>query len=90
MRAYHFPIIFRWPFSTNIIGPLVAAGFRVVAMDCRGHGLSDKFYNSDDYGMKMVQGMKAIRFMLYVQNLATEYSGPNLISKTCTSFTCSK
>ena len=48
----------RKPFSTNIIGPLVAAGFRVVAMDCRGHGLSDKFYNSDDYGIKMVQGMK--------------------------------
>lgn len=45
----------RKPFSTNIIDPLVSAGFRVVAMDCRGHGMSEKFYDDDDYGMKMVQ-----------------------------------
>ena len=62
----------RKPFSTNIIGPLVSAGFRVVAMDCRGHGLSDKFYNSDDYGIKMVQGMKLVHLTDF-QNLATEF-----------------
>jgi len=45
----------RKPFSTNIIDPLVSAGFRVVAMDCRGHGLSEKFYDDEDYGIKMVQ-----------------------------------
>ena len=28
--------------------------FRVVAFDCRGHGLSEKFYDPKDYGIEMV------------------------------------
>lgn len=31
-------------------GPLTAAGFRVIAMDCRGHGESDKPHDSALYG----------------------------------------
>lgn len=44
----------QWPFNTNIINPLVEDGFRVIAMDCRGHGLSAKPKKKDSYGLKMV------------------------------------
>lgn len=35
--------------STGWIGALADAGFRVVAMDVRGHGASAKLYDADDY-----------------------------------------
>eukprot|EP00164_Ancoracysta_twista_P012663 GFYU01019945.1.p1 GENE.GFYU01019945.1~~GFYU01019945.1.p1 ORF type:complete len:281 (-),score=28.22 GFYU01019945.1:56-898(-) len=40
----------------GLIDALVTAGFRVLAVDCRGHGLSDK-PGRGHYGMKMVQDM---------------------------------
>jgi len=33
---------------------LTGAGFRVIAMDCRGHGASDKPHDDAAYGDKMV------------------------------------
>ena len=43
------------PFTVRIVGPLVDAGFRVIGMDIRGHGLSDKPRNVSDYGLNMVE-----------------------------------
>jgi pimeloyl-ACP methyl ester carboxylesterase len=35
--------------ETNWFSTLKSAGFRVVALDCRGHGLSEKLYEPKDY-----------------------------------------
>jgi pimeloyl-ACP methyl ester carboxylesterase len=50
--------------STGWYGTLTGAGFAVVAMDCRGHGLSDKphdpaFYGHDRMAQDAVQVMDA-------------------------------
>ena len=39
---------------------LVDAGYRVVALDQRGHGLSEKLYDADSYGMKMVEDVRRL------------------------------
>ncbi len=39
---------------------LVDAGFRVVALDQRGHGKSEKLYGADDYGLKMVEDVRRL------------------------------
>ncbi len=39
---------------------LVDAGFRVVALDQRGHGRSDKPYGAADYGMHMVEDVRRL------------------------------
>jgi pimeloyl-ACP methyl ester carboxylesterase len=39
---------------------LVKAGYRVVALDQRGHGLSDKPYTADSYGMNMVEDVRRL------------------------------
>ncbi|MEI9991262.1 MAG: alpha/beta hydrolase [Rhizomicrobium sp.] len=39
---------------------LTGAGHRVVAMDCRGHGLSDKPHDEASYGDKMVDDIAAV------------------------------
>ncbi len=39
---------------------LVDAGYRVVALDQRGHGQSDKPYNPDRYGMTMVDDVRRL------------------------------
>lgn len=36
--------------DTGWVRELVRAGFRVIAMDCRGHGASQKLYGPGDYG----------------------------------------
>ena len=30
-------------------------GFRIIKIDCRGHGLSDKSDNPADYGLELVE-----------------------------------
>jgi pimeloyl-ACP methyl ester carboxylesterase len=39
---------------------LVRAGYRVVALDQRGHGRSDKPYDAESYGMKMVEDVRRL------------------------------
>ena len=39
---------------------LTGAGFRVVAMDCRGHGESDKPHDDSAYGDTMVSDILAV------------------------------
>ena len=39
---------------------LVAAGYRVVALDQRGHGMSDKRYEASDYGLNMVEDVRRL------------------------------
>jgi len=39
---------------------LTGAGFRVVAMDCRGHGASDKPHDDGAYGYKMVSDIVSV------------------------------
>jgi len=47
--------------AMNWIGPgwvaaLLAAGYRVIAFDNRGHGESTKFYHEDDYSLQFMAG----------------------------------
>ena len=39
---------------------LVAAGYRVVALDQRGHGGSDKLYEAEAYGQQMVEDVRRL------------------------------
>lgn len=39
---------------------LVQAGYRVVALDQRGHGRSDKPYDAESYGMNMVEDVRRL------------------------------
>lgn len=39
---------------------LVNAGYRVVALDQRGHGQSEKLYDGDSYGMNMVEDLRRL------------------------------
>jgi pimeloyl-ACP methyl ester carboxylesterase len=41
--------------APGVIGALDAAGYRVIAMDCRGHGQSGKPHDASQYGLEMVQ-----------------------------------
>ena len=40
--------------APGVITAVGTAGYRVIAMDCRGHGRSDKPRNSSQYGLEMV------------------------------------
>jgi pimeloyl-ACP methyl ester carboxylesterase len=40
--------------ATGWVRQLTHAGFRVVAFDLRGHGASEKFYDSDDYSLELM------------------------------------
>ena len=40
--------------SPEVIAALTRAGYRVIAMDCRGHGQSGKPHSPSDYGLEMV------------------------------------
>ena len=42
--------------DTGWVRHLVREGRRVIAMDCRGHGASQKFYTSQDYGPHVMAG----------------------------------
>ena len=41
--------------SPGVMDALEKAGYRVIAMDCRGHGQSGKPHDSRQYGLEMVQ-----------------------------------
>jgi len=41
--------------APGVIGALEGAGYRVIAMDCRGHGQSGKPHDASQYGLEMVQ-----------------------------------
>ena len=45
----------RADWCTPVVDGLIAKGFRVVAMDCRGHGFSNKPRGSFNYGVQMVR-----------------------------------
>jgi pimeloyl-ACP methyl ester carboxylesterase len=47
--------VYHWGQDAKVTGELVAAGFRVVAASCRGHGNSSKHYDPGDYGNKLVE-----------------------------------
>src|SRR5216117_1589954 len=40
--------------TPGVIQALEAAGYRVIAMDCRGHGDSGKPHDASQYGLEMV------------------------------------
>ncbi|GMI28788.1 hypothetical protein TrCOL_g2185 [Triparma columacea] len=47
--------VYHWGQDAKVTGDLVAAGFRVVAASCRGHGNSSKHYDPADYGDKLIE-----------------------------------
>ena len=46
--------------NPGIIDNLIESGYRVVALDCRGHGKSEKPITLDSYGMSMVEDLVRI------------------------------
>ncbi len=54
----------------GVISALVAAGHRVVALDCRGHGQSDKPHDAASYG----DGKMALDVIALMDHLAIEKS----------------
>jgi pimeloyl-ACP methyl ester carboxylesterase len=48
---------------------LVDAGYRVVSLDQRGHGDSEKLYGADDYGMHMVEDVRRLLDQLDVDKV---------------------
>ncbi|HEY3899098.1 MAG TPA: alpha/beta fold hydrolase [Chthoniobacter sp.] len=55
-----------WGFN-GVIGELTRH-YRVIALDCRGHGASDKPANEGDYGIKMVDDVVRLMDHLNVQS----------------------
>eukprot|EP01084_Bolivina_argentea_P272217 463423_1 len=76
----------RW--VTPIINGLIEDGFRVIAMDCRGHGLSDKPKDSKQYGLKMVKDQVELLDELKIKSVhVAGYSmGAEIGIKLCTSY----
>ena len=50
--------------SPDVIAALTQAGYRVIAMDCRGHGQSGKPTGASDYGLELVRD--AVRLLDYL------------------------
>ena len=78
--------------STNWVGPgwvqlLVDSGYRVIALDNRGHGASQKFYNQDDYLLeKMADDAAALLVHLEIdRSYVMGYSMGARISSTLAS-----
>jgi pimeloyl-ACP methyl ester carboxylesterase len=52
--------------SPGVIAALETAGYRVIAMDCRGHGQSDKPVDPKQYGLEMVQDVVRLLNLLKI------------------------
>jgi pimeloyl-ACP methyl ester carboxylesterase len=65
-------------------GALVEAGFRVVALDQRGHGNSDKPHGPDDYGLEMVEDVRRLLDHLHVDKV--HLAGYSMGSKVANTF----
>jgi len=50
----------------GVIGALESAGYRVIAMDCRGHGQSGKPHDASQYGLEMVQDVLRLLDHLHI------------------------
>src|SRR5262245_49833058 len=50
----------------GVMAALEAAGYRVVAMDCRGHGQSGKPHETSQYGLEMVQDVLRLLDHLHI------------------------
>lgn len=60
------PVVLVHGFACNVefqwgpVVPKLAREYRVIALDCRGHGKSDKPHDADAYGLKMVDDVKRL------------------------------
>lgn len=63
---------------------LVDAGYRVVALDQRGHGKSDKLYGADDYGDNMVEDVR--RLIDYLDEDQVHLAGYSMGAKVSNAF----
>ena len=52
--------------APGVIGALEGAGYRVIAMDCRGHGQSGKPHDASQYGLEMVQDVLRLLDHLHI------------------------
>lgn len=55
MLVHGFPE--SWAARRHQIGPIVAAGYKVCAIDCRGYGGSDKPEAIEDYDLESMTGI---------------------------------
>src|SRR5690242_5012425 len=51
----------------GVIDALTAAGYRTIAVDCRGHGESDKPHDPNAYGLEMVADVVRLLDHLHIQ-----------------------
>ena len=52
--------------APGVIGALESAGYRAIAMDCRGHGQSSKPHDPGQYGLEMVQDVLRLLDHLHI------------------------
>ncbi len=52
--------------APGVIAALEGAGYRVIAMDCRGHGQSGKPHDATQYGLEMVQDVVRLLDHLHI------------------------
>ena len=64
IHGYGANIDLNWRYP-GIIHHLRRQGYRIVALDLRGHGLSDKLHDKDRYGMAMVEDV--VRLMDHLE-----------------------
>ena len=53
--------------APGVVAALEAAGYRVIAMDCRGHGQSGKPHDPTQYGLEMVQDVIRLLDHLHIE-----------------------
>src|SRR6185503_11229389 len=52
--------------APGVLGALERAGYRVIAMDCRGHGQSGKPHDASQYGVEMVHDVVRLLDHLHI------------------------
>src|SRR5262245_1062648 len=53
--------------APGVVAALQTAGYRVIAMDCRGHGQSGKPHEVSQYGLEMVQDVIRLLDRLHIE-----------------------
>jgi len=70
--------------NPGTFGALVDAGYKVIALDQRGHGKSTKFYDPDSYGLQMMEDIRRLLDHLDIER--THIVGYSMGAKVANTF----